>query len=81
MSELTEERGSEYGTPMDNHGLTAALWEAYVYRRGKIDREAVCMMNILQKVSRTANPDGETTDDTLQDIQGYVDNLLEIRNA
>lgn len=63
-------RPQDYGTPFDNHGRTARLWSVYL---GKdVTPEDVCMLNILQKVSRGIN---SITRDTLVDIAGYAANV------
>lgn len=69
-------RGSSYGHPQDNHQLTADLLSAWLSRRLdipiKLSAEDVCVMNILQKISRIAF---ETKDDSLLDIAGYTENV------
>ncbi len=69
-------RGQDYGHPRDNHGCTAALIEAYLWRRygpgARFDAADVCMANVLQKVSRLANTPGHR--DSLVDIAGYARN-------
>ena len=64
-------RNEDYGHPLDNHGLTAALWGAYLGRT--VTPEDVCFLNILQKVSRVAF--GRLTRDTLVDVAGYSANV------
>lgn len=65
-----QNRREDYGTPAENHARTAALWSAYL---GGITITArdVCMLNILQKVSRDAY-NGKR--DNLVDIAGYAEN-------
>jgi hypothetical protein len=63
-------RNEDYGTPYDNHGRTAALWSVYLNRL--VTPEDVCMLNILQKVSRGMN---SITRDTLVDVAGYAANV------
>jgi hypothetical protein len=63
------ERNAVYGHPVENHSTTAIMWSSYLGIR--ITPEQVCMMNVLQKVSRTKNT---FTEDTLQDIAGYAEN-------
>lgn len=70
------DRQKDYGPPKFNHGCTAALWSAYLGRRSmasgfsfQLDARDVCMLNILQKISRDAN---KRKDDTLVDIVGYA---------
>lgn len=67
-------RRNDYGTPLENHGRTARLWSAYL---GKVLLpEDVCMLNILQKISRGMN---SITYDTLVDIAGYARNIQIIK--
>jgi hypothetical protein len=67
------DRQAAYGTPQDNHSLTAAFWRLYVdalLDRGKrITPRAVCMMNALQKISRDTFAE---KDDNLIDVAGYM---------
>ena len=68
------DRQRDYGHPKDNHGCTAAMFAAYLHRRGGVvDAEAVCVFNLLQKVSRLANTPGHP--DSLTDIIGYALNI------
>lgn len=67
----TTTRNSDYGHPLDNHSVTAGLWG--VYLGVEISPEDVCLLNILQKVSRTVS--GHITEDTLVDIAGYARNI------
>jgi len=68
-----ENRRLSYGPPSENHKRTAELWSAYLGVH--IDARHVCMMNILQKVSR----DGfEPTLDNLIDIAGYAENANQV---
>lgn len=64
-----EERGRHYGTAIGNHGRTADLWSAFL--GVTITARQVCMMNILQKVSREAH---SAQRDNLVDIAGYARN-------
>ena len=78
------DRNRDYGTPLDNHSTTAALWNAYIaalVRRGKpeLDAEDVCWMNILQKISREATT-GTGKRDTVVDICGYSGNIEMVRD-
>lgn len=61
-------RQDTYGTPQNNHGRTAALWGAYLGR--PITARQVCMLNILQKISRDAHTPKR---DNLVDIAGYAE--------
>lgn len=73
---IVTSRGSTYGTPSENHQTTADLWSAWLTRKFKtqttLTAEDVCLLNILQKVSRLAS---KTKDDSLLDIAGYVENI------
>lgn len=69
-------RHKAYGSPDENHGRTAAMWQAYLsaqFIRGEmvISARDVCFMNILQKCSREAH--WSQTDNAL-DIAGYAAN-------
>ena len=69
-------RRDDYGHPIDNHGCTAALVEAYLKRRygsASFDAQDVCVFNVLQKVSRLANTPHHR--DSLVDIAGYAQNI------
>lgn len=63
-------RGESYGTPADNHGRTAAMWSAYL--GVKVTAFDVCMLNIMQKVSRARCDPGHR--DNLVDVAGYAEN-------
>ena len=70
------DRNHDYGHPIINHSITADLWSTYL--QCEITAEQVCMMNILQKVSRSAS--GVMTRDTLVDIAGYAGNVEMIQD-
>lgn len=92
MSILTEaakavygERNQAYGHPQDNHQRTAELWSAYLngvlpLRRGllNITPTDVCILNILQKISRLANGYHR---DSCVDIAGYAENICLIEET
>ena len=63
------ERMESYGRPTENHQRTADLWSAYLGRR--ITADQVCMLNLLQKISRHAH---SWKRDNLVDIAGYARN-------
>ena len=70
------ERGENYGTPWENHGITAAFWVTYLRAKYAmvvpINAEDVCAMNRLQKESRAVHsPD---VLDHFVDIAGYSEN-------
>lgn len=71
------DRNAAYGDPAGNHGTTAAMWTAYLRRRGllapdaAVDAHDVCLLNILQKCSRDAF---DRRRDSLVDIAGYARN-------
>jgi hypothetical protein len=77
---LVRERGDSYGSPAENHQLTADLWSAWMSRRLRKDikfsAEDVCMLNCLQKQSRLAF---KTKDDSWFDLAGYAENVAMIR--
>lgn len=64
------DRFAEYGHPAENHARTAELWSVFLGR--EVTATDVCMMNILQKVSRGVN---KVTPDTVVDIAGYAENI------
>lgn len=68
-------RMADYGPPIENHERTAALWTIYLRAtlRDKVSLSArdVCMLNILQKVSRDVH---RPKRDNLVDIAGYAEN-------
>ena len=83
LATLTKERGQVYGPPSVNHARTARFFSAYLQNRGaassvRILPEDIIFFNILQKMSRYMH--GVHDEDTLLDIQGYVDNLLEMKD-
>ena len=62
-------RAADYGTPHANHKQTAELWSAYLGYA--ITPRQVCILNILQKVSRDAF---RVKRDNMVDIAGYAEN-------
>ncbi len=64
------DRNQDYGHPLDNHGRTAGFWSTYLGI--DLTPEQVCVMNILQKLSRSMN---RMTRDTLVDVCGYSGNI------
>ncbi len=69
-------RNADYGDPRDNHACTADLLNAYVRRRYEavgpgMDEADVCVLNMLQKLSRFA---WERKRDSLVDVVGYCVN-------
>jgi hypothetical protein len=80
VQELVRERGSAYGSPSENHQLTAELWSIWLSRRLGVavtfSAEDVCMFNVLQKQSRLAFI---TKDDSWFDIAGYTENVAMLR--
>lgn len=69
-------RQQAYGHPDDNHSCTADMVHAFLERKygtdGKLDALDVCVINILQKISRLANTPDHL--DSLVDICGYARN-------
>ena len=67
-------RHEDYGTPKENHARTAMFWRIYLGSRltgVPLSPRDVCMMNILQKISRDVY---STKLDNLTDICGYAEN-------
>jgi len=79
VQEMITERGAAYGPPAENHARTARFWSAYMRNRGyefkPLTADDVCFFNLLQKISRCMGEAGPSKD-TLQDIQGFAENLL-----
>ena len=73
---VSGQRQEDYGRPKQNHEATAAFWEIYMRRKYGIEivfsARDVCMMNILQKISRDCC---KSIHDNLVDICGYVRNI------
>lgn len=69
-------RNKDYGHPLDNHSTTAEMWTSYLARKygtvPTLDASDVCVLNILQKVSRYANAPKR---DSLVDMAGYAGNI------
>lgn len=73
VTRIVCERGTAYGPPEDNHARTAELfaWFDRWQHEGCKDSFDICLMNILQKVSRlmeTRQVDG------LKDLAGFAAN-------
>lgn len=74
---VVRDRMADYGPPSVNHACTAGLWTAYLRRRGlladaqELDAHDVCLLNVLQKVSREAH---RRKRDNLVDVIGFVVN-------
>jgi hypothetical protein len=70
------ERRRDYGHPSNGHSTTAQLWSTYISQRVgfavPLDHIDVCMLNILQKISRHAVVRKR---DNLVDIVGYIRNI------
>lgn len=69
-------RRASYGRPIDNHQRTANLWNAYLAvlpgeSPQPLTPRDVCMLNILQKISRDRF---QPKRDNLVDIAGYAEN-------
>lgn len=64
------QREQDYGTPEDNFGRIAKLWNAYLgdYIVNDVD---VAMMMALLKVARVKSSDGASTDSFI-DLAGYA---------
>ena len=73
------ERNKHYGHPKDNHGCTATLLNGWLRKRFNLTPDQltlnprdVCVINILQKLSRDAHSPKE---DNMVDICGYALNM------
>lgn len=67
------QRNSDYGSPLENHSLTAELFGAYLSRKkGPITARDICWFNILQKCSRDVS---KPLRDNLVDTAGYAGNM------
>lgn len=69
------DRRKDYGSPLENHDRTAKLWSSYL--GVTVTAEDVCMLNILQKISRARHA---MKRDNLVDIAGYAANVELIEN-
>jgi hypothetical protein len=80
VMDTVRNRGGDYGTPADNHQLTADLLTSYFSRRFnrpvRFTAEDVCVFNIVQKMSRLAYA---SKDDSYLDICGYAENVAMLR--
>ncbi len=75
MKVVYNERGLDYGTPLENHTRTARLWSIYLGK--EVTARDVCMLNILQKISRDQHA---PKFDNLVDIAGYAENAFLIEH-
>lgn len=74
----SKDRNEAYGPPSQNHRCTSSLWRVYLTRRREAascpaltDAVDVCILNILQKISRFAH---SRRRDNLVDIAGWARN-------
>jgi len=76
-------RDDDYGTPEDNFGTIAELWNGYLRAGGIEDPNIraidVAYMMILLKVSRAAN--GNFKHDNDVDVAGYAESAARIREG
>lgn len=63
-------RQNAYGTPFENHSRTAAFWSLYLGI--PISPRQVCLLNVLQKISRDMN---SSKPDNILDIIGFAANI------
>jgi hypothetical protein len=75
------DRNETYGHPLDNHSRTAGLFSVYIEARYgvkvELDAEAVCDLNMLQKIARRMNA---SHFDAIVDIIGYALNIAMIED-
>ena len=73
------DRPEAYGPAKDNHELTAAMVKPYIealYKHGRtLGPREICMINILQKISRDAYTPKR---DNLVDIAGWAQNAEKV---
>jgi hypothetical protein len=82
LEAVNGDRQEQYGTPEEQHGCVAQMWEAYLERVRRRDDPTlqpsdVCAMNILQKMAREAT--GEAGEDSWIDTIGYSLNVEMMR--
>lgn len=79
---IVAERGSEYGTPSENHQVAADLLSTWATRRFgspiKFSAEDVCAFNVIQKLGRLAF---KTKDDGWLDVAGYTENVAQLLSS
>jgi len=64
------QREQDYGTPENNFGTIATLWNAYLGHPFSITAVDVAAMMALLKIARISNGGG--TDDSFVDLAGYA---------
>ena len=68
------DRGLNYGSPEDNFGRIAALWNTHIANRydveSKLDAHDVALMCVLLKIARLEN--APTHEDSWVDVAGYA---------
>ena len=77
VQEIIRERAADYGHPQDNHSRTARYWNIFLTNKGDslLSPSDICFLNILQKIARSQSG-APLKEDTIQDIQGYSENIL-----
>lgn len=70
---VTGARQQDYGPPARGHARTAQMWSDYL--GVVITPRQVCMLNILQKISRDAH---RPKRDNLVDIAGWAENARDL---
>ena len=82
LEEIVAERGATYGPPAENHARTARFWNAFLDSRvdkfKPLTTDDICFLNLLQKIARCMSKAGPSQD-SLEDIQGFAENLLIMR--
>ena len=67
---VTKDRNMQYGSPENNFGVIAELWNAYLGCDYKITPIDVALMMALLKIARIAT--GNTKEDNYIDLAGYA---------
>jgi hypothetical protein len=92
---ITDQRSSNYGTPADNHGLTAVLWDAWykersqrVHRRGQFSKNTMPASSVpftaedvcvFNILQKLSRLANGHHEDSVVDIAGYASNIQQLR--
>lgn len=75
MSDLTSERGKDYGHPLDHHGRVAAIWGILKESRTIDSATDVQTLWIVDKLVRFSHTFAHR--DSLLDVSGYAECVIE----